>query len=498
VRLPRSVDDLRGLRAARWVRESTGGQFDSFGPEAQREQQDRAIDRFGLVDSGLAWSVAHSGRTVGNTAAFREMFDRAGTAFDVLVVGYVSRFARDLRTAVNARHDLHAAGAAILFCDERVLTSDEDAWELFAREAVEAEAYSRRLGKRIKEGYAAKFRQLRDQGGNAPLGFHRVGQSHALAVDPRTIDSAVRMFERYASGTVSIDEAAAEAALAGDRVRSMLANPIYNGWVRRYGRSRHGDKVSASWRASPPVDDDLWERVQEVRRLRTRGLGAPRRRKAIDPLSGLLHCLCGRRIRANGTSGSPPKHQRIHPGHCEAWGGPAAVWSSMHGDAIDAQVSGIRLDDATIERVVRALGSGPTVGVDDRAIEREKRELALQHAADRVDDATYLARMAELRRRPLKSDTSAVPATAAVAWLRDLAALWKSGSGEAKAQLIRSVYERIDVTREGFAQVILTRDAYRRGLAVAMSETVLVDRVMARPAGFEPATWWSEATRSIH
>jgi len=24
------------------------------------------------------------------------------------------------------------------------------------------------------------------------------------------------------------------------------------------------------------------------------------------------------------------------------------------------------------------------------------------------------------------------------------------------------------------------------------------DAVMARPTGFEPAAWWSEATRSIH
>ena len=131
MRLPRTLDELHGLRAARWVRESTRGQYDTFGPEAQREQQDRALNRYGLVESGVSWSVAHSGRTVANTGQFRDMIARAGAEYDVLVVGYVSRFARDLRTAVNARHDLHAAGAAILFCDERVLTSDEDAWELF-------------------------------------------------------------------------------------------------------------------------------------------------------------------------------------------------------------------------------------------------------------------------------------------------------------------------------------------------------------------------------
>jgi DNA invertase Pin-like site-specific DNA recombinase len=125
---------------ARWIRESTRGQYDNYGPEAQRDQQDHALRRWDLVDTGIEWQVAHSGRTVGSTGQFQEMVARAGRDYDVLLVGYVSRFARNLRTAVNARHDLHAAGAAILFCDERVLSSDEDEWEAWARETVEAEA----------------------------------------------------------------------------------------------------------------------------------------------------------------------------------------------------------------------------------------------------------------------------------------------------------------------------------------------------------------------
>lgn len=60
-RLPRSLSDLDGLRAALWVRESTAGQFDAFGPDAQRKQYATALTRWGLVDTGVAWSVAHSG-----------------------------------------------------------------------------------------------------------------------------------------------------------------------------------------------------------------------------------------------------------------------------------------------------------------------------------------------------------------------------------------------------------------------------------------------------
>ena len=120
--LPRSLEDLRGRRAARWIRESTAGQADNFGPDAQLEQQSRAIERWGLVDTGGAWQVAHSGRTIASTGPWAEMLAGAGEDWEVLVVGYVSRFARDLRTAVNARHDLHARGAVILFADERVLS----------------------------------------------------------------------------------------------------------------------------------------------------------------------------------------------------------------------------------------------------------------------------------------------------------------------------------------------------------------------------------------
>src|SRR3972149_2217278 len=139
------------------------------------------------------------------------MLAGAGEDWEVLVVGYVSRFARDLRTAVNARHDLHAAGAVILFADERVLSSDEEQWEQFAREAVEAEAYSRRLGRRIREGYEAKFRRLADPGGNAPLGFVRV--DGRLAIDPAACQIVVEIFRAYGEGNVGLTGLEAETGI---------------------------------------------------------------------------------------------------------------------------------------------------------------------------------------------------------------------------------------------------------------------------------------------
>ena len=62
--LPRNPDDLCGLRAALWIRESTRGQFDRYGPETQRRLIAAAMARLGLVNTGIEFSVARSGSTV--------------------------------------------------------------------------------------------------------------------------------------------------------------------------------------------------------------------------------------------------------------------------------------------------------------------------------------------------------------------------------------------------------------------------------------------------
>lgn len=154
--LPRSLEDLRGHRAARWVRESTAGQADNSGPDAQAEQQARAIDRSGLVDTGDAWQVAHCGRTIAATGHRAEMLDGAGRDWDVLVVGYVSRFARDLPTAVNARHDLHARVAVSSTLKASAVPiarkPDRDGGDVLARARI----------KREREQAALRFANNRD------------------------------------------------------------------------------------------------------------------------------------------------------------------------------------------------------------------------------------------------------------------------------------------------------------------------------------------------
>ena len=169
-----------------------------------------------------------------------------------------------------------------------------------------------------------------------------------------------------------------------------------------------------------------------------------------------------------------------------------ATWEAP----ILSQVGGIELDKATIAQVVAVLGSAQRpVAIDRARIERQMRDLALEHAAGGVADGTYLVRMGELRSQLASVDegsNTSVSAERAVAWLRALGETWhQADAPQAKADLVYAIYERIVVAGPTFVSARLTPAAYAHGLALALPQVV-----RARPEGFEPPTLWSEATCS--
>ena len=128
--------------------------------------------------------------------------------------------------------------------------------------------------------------------------------------------------------------------------------------------------------------------------------------------------------------------------------------------------------------------SGQRPATMDRArLERQMRELALEHAAARLDDAEYLARMARLRGEleivgarpardlPARRDRMARRPRRNLAEDRHLV--------EEKSDVIHAIYERIVIEGPRFVDLRLTPAAYRNGLALALPEAV-----MARPTGF--------------
>lgn len=86
-------------------------------------------------------------------------------------------------------------------------------------------------------------------------------------------------------------------------------NPLHNGRIRRH-RGKNETRRPALWRATPPVSDELWARVEEVRRAKTRG-GGPKNWDLPDLLGGLLECVCGRQLRNEGTF-ADGRHRKLH------------------------------------------------------------------------------------------------------------------------------------------------------------------------------------------
>jgi hypothetical protein len=486
--LPASLDDVRGLRAARWIRESTTDQYGRYGPASQREQQDRFIERHGLVDTGLVFEVAHSGKTVWRSEEMARMLDeaRAGS-FDLLLAGYSDRWQRNLRRTFELLDDhLHPAGVALVMCDRKILSSDRMDWDELVAEAAAAERYSRGLSDRICDGYGAKFDRHADPGGHAPLGFRRAAErAHTLEVDPATIGTAVAIFERYALGTVSCAHLADETGLNASRLRCMLMNPVYNGWVSRKG----GSPRPAAWRSHPPVSDELWARVEEVRRGKTRG-GGPKRSGRVDLLRGLLECVCGRRLRSDGTF-ADGRHRKLHANPCPDWGSRARLGDETWEEPILAQVAQMSLDPSTFSQVVAALSSNERpIGLDKARLERQIKTLAAENAEGRLDDDAYLERKRQLRSEIEAVGRSArpgIPAARAVAWLRALSHTWQAADlQEEKAELLHTVYDRIVVKGEEIVSARLRPEAMAHGMALALPQVV-----MARPTGFEHATFGS-------
>ena len=337
--LPAALEDIRGLRAARWIRESTAGQYDNFGPDAQRDQQDRSIARYGLLDTGLEWSVAHSGKTAWQTPTWAAMMAAADTgAFDILVVGYVSRFLRNLKQTLIAVEDhLHRAGVAVVFADERLLTSDPNDWDQFVREAHEAEAYSRKLARRVHEGYDTKRRRLGVPGGNrAPYGIIREGHPSTLRIDPFKAAIARHAYELAATGATDWQVASAT-GLRKTHVAEILTNPIYA------GRLRTGEPAGIA----PLVDPGLWSKVQTAReRRRTRTPG----RLVKRDYALRLRCLgCGRFL-----YGDVGRYRHPSP-TCPAFQAATPKFPRTRGRGHDTRVKGHSYPQAWYEGAVGQL-----------------------------------------------------------------------------------------------------------------------------------------------
>lgn len=489
-RLPASSRELAGLRARRYVRVSSEEQGSKYGPERQHQDSEEAIERLALVESGPAFVDEQSAWSRSDERPELRRLVTAAVAgeYDVLVVAYFSRWSRDTEVALRIRRELHAAGVVLYFADEGFLSSDADQHERFLQEATAAEIFSHRLSRTITKTLRTKFDRHGDQAGSPGLGFRRTPQPAALLeIDPGTMPRVVALFERYAVGDVSYRELGRLTGVAEGALRAILTNPLYNGWARRHRRRADEHRVPAPWRADPPVSDELWARVAEVRATRLRNAGG-HRPKRHHLLAKLMTCTCGRGLAADTVS-VPGRAvlRRYRHEDCDRWS-QQSYRAAVFEEPIAAQLAGLRLDEATLSAVRRL--ADREVPSDTaprrRQLESELRAKAAAHATRRLTTPAYLA---EHERITTALDQLATEHTttatrdgeAVVGALRDFAAAWTDASDETRTRIARAVYRRITVEDGRIVEVELTPAATAMGLVVALPEKVPV-MVLARPA----------------
>ena len=482
-RLPMTEEDLRGLPSFRVIRVSTEAQDYRGGPEGQAHELDRAEARLGVEPTGLELHDASPGWDAGR------LEPALGWAADgnvrVGLIPYFSRFMRDPLLAFSYRDAFHARGCVLYFADRRLLSSDPARQGDFGDLAVKAHVDNLDRAHAIADGMFAKFRTKADPGGHPATGFLRKGAPRpVLDPDPETMPRVVRLFELYATGDYTDSNIAVEAGrlgliapmtgrpLTAKGVGELLRNPAYNGWVVRYRGFADEQRVEAPWRrrhesdgtdvVDPPINDDLWERVQTIRRERST-VGV--RRRPVDRVyvPNMKCAGCGSDLYGHAGSGI---RRMVHPMPlCEDWSEASHGRQGFHAEIYEWQLEAIlgtaKLDEAAKSRIMAALG--PATPVPDaqaiRRIERELRDLGSRNAVGQLPDAEYFARrgrlLAELdeARSPRVTRVEVDPKRA-IRYLEELGTLWSVSLpvGEAHEDL-RQTYERrrADATAAGFA-----------------------------------------------
>jgi site-specific DNA recombinase len=227
---------------------------------------------------------------------------------DTVVCWKADRLSRNARDGGTVLWLVESKKLSQIITSDRTYTADSDSLFMLALELGMSAKYSQDLAKNIRRGIDAKLRRG-EWSFFAPLGYKNVRLSAdraTIAGDDNLAPYVQRLFEFAASGTYTLSDLvrltrdtwrlripkrrpnSTARGISHTTVDHILRNPFYYGKLVVKGEVYEGTHT-------PLVSKETFDRVQRM--MKHRAKAAPRPKRNVFTLSGLLWCgLCGRRL----------------------------------------------------------------------------------------------------------------------------------------------------------------------------------------------------------
>lgn len=483
-----TFEQLKGLRAKGYIRDSTLDQRDGFGPDIQRRNEQRFAESYGLLLGNRWYTEFVSGRSVAKRKEFQHILEDARLdRFDVLLVDHTSRFGRNQAECIRYKEEMQRLGKAVVFVSQGIISgTDRDFLNERINEVLD-EAYSRNLSRYVKAGFSVKASQGHALG-DAPLGYRHIkspsGRGAWAAPDEKTMPVLLHLLRSYASGNKSFTEVANELNALGHRtargnpftlstISMVLNNPFYSGRFYYHKGRRDQQLIEGVHEVTEEVRS-LWQKCQQVRRERAYSTQPSPRAKnhRVYILTGVLVCdNCGQPFHGR----SSVSHRTPYVRMAHSWRRCGAKPESVSAPAVEKEfaervISCIKLDDGWRKAVLKALaleGPQPDRSLEIKRVEAALENLRKQHLWGALDDQTFSREFRELQLQLRNLQAQAVDHATpnldrAAHLLQELPALWRHPgvADDHRRSVAREVFEEVRL-RSGTLVAVKPKPAYQ-------------------------------------
>lgn len=416
---------MRKKKCYIYTRVSTAAQTEGYSLEAQVERLREYAEYRDLQIVGEYCDAGKSGKSIKGRPAFQEMMDDIVNGKDdisYVLVFKLSRFGRNAADVLKSMQLLNDYDVDLVCVDDAIDSSTQGGRLTLAILSAVAEIERENITIQFNAGRMQKILEGGWPGGPIPYGYRNVKKK--MQIEPTEAELVKKIFETFLLDgmtttlvAVYMNEHGYRRVIKGeerpftyDFVTNALRNPVYCGKILYGKRSKKKEVMAIQGMHEPIISEELWEHVQEKRKVlsvKWEKIDDPER---ISILSGLVKCpLCGRGMIAtksrhvNKNRGGHYKtiHYYSCRQHRKASGRECSFKRILNQSKIDSSVfeifSGITELPEYHEMIANVLGNQPSAELLEsemkslrkqlRSYETQKRKLGEElDALDILDD----------------------------------------------------------------------------------------------------------------